>query len=129
MRKGKTIQRPTDVQRSSDTMSSRKGVTLLNVFTERVIRIIQGIPAGHVMTYGQVAAEAGNPRGARQVVRILHSMSAKHGLPWHRIINAKGEISFTTGEQREFLEAEGIQFKNGKVDLMTYRWFPPDAEE
>lgn len=110
-------------------MSSRKGVTLLNVFTERVIRIIQGIPAGHVMTYGQVAAAAGNPRGARQVVRILHSMSAKHGLPWHRIINAKGEISFTAGEQRELLEAEGILFKNEKVDLKVYRWSPPDAEE
>ncbi|MFJ7935316.1 MGMT family protein [Sporosarcina sp. NPDC096371] len=101
----------------------------MNVFTERVIRIIQGIPAGNVMTYGQVAAAAGSPRGARQVVRILHSMSEKYQLPWHRIINAKGEISFTGGDQRELLEMEGIYFKNGKVDLTTYRWFPPDAAE
>ena len=101
----------------------------MNSFTERVIRIIQEIPTGHVMTYGQVATAAGNRRGARQVVRILHSMSAKHRLPWHRIINAKGEISFTTGDQRELLEAEGIQFNNGKVDLTVYRWFPPDADE
>jgi methylated-DNA-protein-cysteine methyltransferase related protein len=101
----------------------------LNLFTERVIRIIQGIPAGYVMTYGQVAAAAGSPRGARQVVRVLHSMSEKHGLPWHRIINAQGEISFTAGEQRELLEAEGIRFKNGKVDLTVYRWFPLDTEE
>ncbi|HEX5563862.1 MAG TPA: MGMT family protein, partial [Sporosarcina sp.] len=62
-------------------------------FTERVVQIIRDIPAGKVMTYGQVAAAAGNPRGARQVVRVLHSMSAKYDLPWHRIVNAQGGIS------------------------------------
>jgi len=102
----------------------------MNLFTERAIRIIQGIPAGHVMTYGQVAAAAGSPRGARQVVRVLHSMSKKYELPWHRIINAQGEISLPTGDQRKLLEMEGIVFKeNGKVDLTLYRWFPLDAEE
>ena len=102
----------------------------MNAFTEHVIRIIQGIPNGHVMTYGQVAAAAGSPRGARQVVRILHSMSEKYKLPWHRIINAKGEISLTGGNQRELLEMEGVQFSStGKVDLTVYRWFPPDAEK
>lgn len=101
----------------------------MNVFTERAIRVIQGIPKGHVMTYGQIAAASGNPRGARQVVRILHSMSKKYGLPWHRIINVKGEISFTDGEQLELLEMEGILVKNNRVDLALYRWFPPDSEE
>lgn len=102
----------------------------MNLFTERVIRIIQGIPAGKVMTYGQVAATAGSPRGARQVVRVLHSMSKKYGLPWHRIINVQGEISLTDGDQRELLEMEGIIFKeNGKIDLTVYRWFPLDVEE
>ena len=82
------------------------------------------------MSYGQVAAAAGNPRGARQVVRVLHSMSEKYELPWHRIINAKGEISFTGNDQRGMLEAEGIVFKkNGKVDLSIYRWFPPHTHE
>ncbi|WP_186672753.1 MGMT family protein [Sporosarcina sp. BP05] len=102
----------------------------MNLFTERAIRIIQGIPAGHVMTYGQVAAAAGSPRGARQVVRLLHSMSKKYGLPWHRIINAQGEITFTNGDQRELLEMEGIIFKeNGKIDLTVYRWFPLNVEQ
>jgi len=102
----------------------------MNLFTERAVRIIQGIPAGHVMTYGQVAAAAGSPRGARQVVRVLHSMSKKYELPWHRIINAQGEISLPTDDQRKLLEMEGIVFKeNGKVDLTLYRWFPLDAEE
>lgn len=102
----------------------------MNLFTERVIQIITEIPSGYVMSYGQVAAAAGSPRGARQVVRVLHSMSEKYELPWHRIINAQGEISFTGGNQRELLEAEGIIFKaNGKVDFTKYRWFPVETWE
>ena len=102
-------------------------------FTERTVKIISEIPAGRVMTYGQVASAAGNPRGARQVARILHSMSAKHRLPWHRIINAQGGISTPSdreekgGLQRELLETEGVVFMdNGKVDLSVYRWFPEE---
>ncbi|MDW0116645.1 MGMT family protein [Sporosarcina thermotolerans] len=102
-------------------------------FTERAVKIIKEIPAGRVMTYGQVASAAGNPRGARQISRILHSMSAKYELPWHRIINAQGGISTPTdgeekgGLQRELLEGEGVEFmRNGKVDLTVYRWFPEE---
>lgn len=105
-------------------------------FTERVVGIILDIPVGRVMTYGQVARVAGNPRGARQVARILHSMSAKHELPWHRIINAQGGISTPSDReekgslQREMLEAEGVEFmENGKVDLQVYRWFPEEEFE
>jgi methylated-DNA-protein-cysteine methyltransferase related protein len=102
----------------------------MNEFTMRVVNIIQAIPPGYVMSYGQVAAAAGNPRGARQVVRILHSMSEKYELPWHRIINAKGEISFSGKDQRGMLEAEGVEFGlNGNIDLSKHRWFPLDAEE
>lgn len=62
-------------------------------FTQDVVTIIRAIPAGRVATYGQIARLAGNPRAARQVVRILHSMSQAERLPWHRVVNAKGEIS------------------------------------
>ncbi|XMB72909.1 MGMT family protein [Mycoplasmatota bacterium WC30] len=92
-------------------------------FTLQVIDIIKGIPKGKVMTYGQIAANAGNPWGSRQVSRILHSMSSSYGLPWHRVINSKGEISLK-GEgkfiQEELLFSEGIEVKNGKIDLNTY---------
>ncbi|WP_153731113.1 MGMT family protein [Sporosarcina obsidiansis] len=104
----------------------------MQTFTERVVSIIQQIPSGRIMTYGQVAAEAGNPRGARQVVRVLHSMSRKYDLPWHRIINAKGGISTPENAeekgrtQRELLTSEGVQFdEKGCVPLETYRWHPP----
>lgn len=104
-------------------------------FTKRVITIIQGIPPGHVMSYGQVAAAAGSPRGARQVVRILHSMSSKYDLPWHRIINAQGSISAPkeaqekASIQRKLLESEGVRFNiTEKVDFSIVRWFPEDFE-
>ncbi|MCA1066231.1 MGMT family protein [Rossellomorea sp. AcN35-11] len=98
-------------------------------FTERAVKIMQSIPPGQVMTYGQVAAVAGSPRAARQVVRILHAMSNKHRLPWHRVVNSKGEIGFRDEEQvmtqRLSLEAEGVQFLlNNRIDLDEYQYDP-----
>ncbi|GGM25663.1 methylated-DNA--[protein]-cysteine S-methyltransferase [Paraliobacillus quinghaiensis] len=90
-----------------------------------MIDIVQKIPAGKVMTYGQIAREAGNPRAARQVARLLHSLSDKYKLPWHRVINSKGEISLS-GErlesQKGLLEQEGVQFsRSNKINLTVYR--------
>jgi methylated-DNA-protein-cysteine methyltransferase-like protein len=95
-------------------------------FTQLAVGIIGSIPEGRVASYGQVAALAGNPRGARQVARILHSLSGKKGLPWHRVINAKGMISLN-GEggnlQKSLLEAEGVVFDEaGKVNLDLFQW-------
>ncbi|WP_214847970.1 MGMT family protein [Exiguobacterium sp. s193] len=90
-------------------------------FTQDVVALIRAIPAGRVATYGQIARLAGNPRAARQVVRILHSMSQAERLPWHRVVNAKGEISQGT-EQQLALEAEGIVFQSdGKLVLSDYQ--------
>lgn len=99
----------------------------MQAFTERAIEIIKNIPEGKVMTYGQIAAFAGSPRGARQVARLLHSMSSKYGLPWHRVVNAAGQIVISDEEsrfaQQAFLEEEGVEVKaSGKVDLRLYRF-------
>ncbi|ATF16560.1 cysteine methyltransferase [Brevibacillus brevis X23] len=103
-------------------------------FTQRALNIIAGIPAGHVMTYGQIAALAGSPRAARQIVRILHSMSKKHQLPWHRVINAQGKIglqdldSFTL--QKMVLESEGIVVSAaGEIELERYQFHPHVVDE
>lgn len=100
-------------------------------FTERILQIIKGIPPGKVMTYGQIATLAGSPRAARQVVRILHSMSQKHHLPWHRVINSKGQIGLSDDEsfnvQRLSLEMEGVEFSIGdRIDLERYQHHPAD---
>ena len=93
---------------------------------QKVIDIIQSIPAGKIMTYGQIANLAGNSRGARQVVRILHSMSHKYDLPWHRVVNTKGEIAIKDDEsqfvQVSLLKSEGIEVdKNDRINVEKYR--------
>lgn len=89
------------------------------IFTERVIQIISGIKSGSVMSYGEIARLAGNPRGARQVSRILHSMSKKYNLPWHRVVNKDYEISLRNKEsvlkQKELLEREGHYFEGNRI--------------
>lgn len=97
----------------------------LQPFTAEVISILKEIPPGRVVTYGQVARLAGSPRAARQVVRILHTMSEKHQLPWHRVVNSKGEIAVPNDEsrklQRMLLESEDVVFlSDGRVDLSVF---------
>ncbi|WP_320174305.1 MGMT family protein [Maridesulfovibrio sp.] len=99
------------------------------VFTEKAIEVIKAIPEGKVCSYGKVAALAGNPRAARQVVRILHSSGKKENLPWQRVVNREGRISLKKGQgyerQRELLEHEGVEFSlDGQIDLEIYLWVP-----
>jgi methylated-DNA-protein-cysteine methyltransferase-like protein len=104
----------------------------MTLFTEKVISIIQAIPEGKVMTYGQIANMAGSPRGARQVVRILHSMSKKYGLPWHRVINSKGEIRISNDEsfqmQTFLLQAEGVEISDHRYIRLEQYQFHSDAD-
>lgn len=103
-------------------------------FTERTIHIIQQIPTGKVMTYGQIAKYAGSPRGARQVVRVLHTMSEKHNLPWHRVVNRHGEVSIPDEEgkytQIALLKREGIKFNGAQqIPLDQYLHNPEVGKE
>ena len=97
---------------------------------ERVYRIVRRIPAGRVATYGQVAELAGLHGQARQVGYALHALQEESTVPWHRVLNAKGEISPRSGGdnhllQRLLLEKEKIQVGlNGRIDLDRYRWRP-----
>ena len=94
----------------------------------RIIQLIQSIPRGRVASYGQIAALAGDPRGARRVARLLHSSSDTRDLPWHRVINASGRISFPRGAgyelQRAMLESEGIVFTRDRVEWDRFGWKP-----
>lgn len=101
----------------------------MNPFTRRTIDIIHRIPYGKVTTYLVVATAAGNHTGARQVARILHSASDKYGLPWHRVVNQKREISPRASmshiTQRRLLEEEGVVFDlNGRIDFSRFLWLP-----
>jgi methylated-DNA-protein-cysteine methyltransferase related protein len=105
---------------------NRRGA-VKNLFQVRVLEIVQAIPRGHVLTYGQVAALADTPRAARQVGRILYASGRT--VPWQRVINYYGGLStykVGSGElQRALLEKEGLSFKpDGTIDLKKYQWRP-----
>jgi methylated-DNA-protein-cysteine methyltransferase-like protein len=98
----------------------------------RIIAAVKKIPRGRVCPYGVVAEVAGLPRRARLVGTVLRQTPASKGLPWFRVINASGRISFPQGSdsydrQRKHLEAEGVDFVGGRVDLDRYGW-PPRAK-
>jgi methylated-DNA-protein-cysteine methyltransferase-like protein len=93
--------------------------------TEDIIKAIRAVPKGKVSCYRDIALKAGLPNGARQAARVLHSMSRKHGLPWHRIIRADGSIALKSGlgkeEQIILLRKEGVEVTDsGWVNLEIY---------
>jgi methylated-DNA-protein-cysteine methyltransferase-like protein len=95
-----------------------------------VYRVVRRIPSGQVATYGQVAALAGMPGAARQVGWALSALHEDDDVPWHRVINAQGEISprgtrEAADLQRALLESEGVELnQRGRVDLTRYAWRP-----
>jgi methylated-DNA-protein-cysteine methyltransferase-like protein len=96
---------------------------------ERIWRTVARISPGQVATYGQVAREAGLGRRARMVGRALRSLPSGSEVPWHRVVNARGELSLPATspsgkEQRRRLEAEGVVFSGGRIDLERFRWQP-----
>jgi len=93
----------------------------------RIWAQVQKIPRGRVATYGQIAALAGFSKQPRLAGYALHNLPRGTKLPWHRVINAQGKISFPPGsaafrEQKRRLEADGVTFIRGRVDLERYRW-------
>ena len=100
---------------------------MTNKTYQRIYDVVRRIPRGRVSTYGQVAELAGLEGRARQVGYALHALPDGSGIPWHRVINARGEISARSGSdwgelQRYLLEAEGIEFdREGRVDLNRFR--------
>jgi methylated-DNA-protein-cysteine methyltransferase-like protein len=100
---------------------------------ERVWRTVRRIPQGRVATYGQVALVAGYPRQARLVGYALHHTPDDVAIPWHRVINARGAISFPKGSSRyemqlDRLLEEGVEFVHDRVDLDRYGWRPAGAQ-
>ncbi len=92
-------------------------------FFAAVYAAVRGIPEGRVMTYGQVAALLGVPRGARAVGWALRALGAARqpGVPWHRVVGRGGRISARDGagmaEQRRRLLREGIGFRGVRVAM------------
>ncbi|MEE2788029.1 MAG: MGMT family protein [Myxococcota bacterium] len=97
-------------------------------FYDRVYAMVRQVPAGRVAAYGDVATMLGSPRVARHVGWALAGLPPSEAdVPWHRIINSRGRISFKGQTvraelQRQRLESEGIIFSDaGVVDLKRFR--------
>ena len=93
----------------------------MNEFYEQVYAVVEKIPHGKVMSYGQIAFLAGKPRGAREVGRAMYR--CPEHLPWHRVIMADGTV--TGGDyaiiRKAMLESEGITFlPDGRVDMKLH---------
>lgn len=99
-----------------------------------ILSTIARIPAGRVSTYGQIAWIAGYPGRARLVGRVLGGMlDAGSTTPWHRVINACGQISLPAfsdahREQKRRLRAEGVVFENDRVSLRRFGWQAAGSE-
>lgn len=99
---------------------------------QKIYIVVRQIPVGKVATYGQIADLAGFYGKARLVGYALYQVDPTSDIPWQRVINAKGEVSYSTARegadyvQRNLLEQEGISFDaQGKIDLQQYRWQVP----
>jgi len=90
---------------------------------------LAAVPAGQVVSYGQLAELAGLGRAARWVGRTLSQLPDGSTLPWHRVVAAGGRLSLPLGspsgdEQRARLRSEGVQIMNNRVDIARHGWRP-----
>jgi methylated-DNA-protein-cysteine methyltransferase related protein len=99
---------------------------------QKIYQVVRLVPVGKVVTYGQVADLAGLSGKARLVGYALFRVAVGSDVPWQRVVNSRGEISYATSRegadylQKNLLKQEGIDFnKQGKIDLKKYRWQAP----
>ncbi len=98
---------------------------LTSTFFVRVHALVRRIPRGRVTTYGAIARALGVPRGARTVGWALRA--CPDDLPWHRVVNAQGAISWRPSGgshlQRARLQRERVRFtRRGRIDLERFGW-------
>ncbi len=105
----------------------------MSEFKDRVIKIVNLIPSGTVVSYGQVALYLGMPRAAREVGWVLNGLDVNFPIAWWRVVNNKGYLSikglaYTPEEQKQLLVQEGLKIdKDYTFDIEKYR-FKPDEK-
>lgn len=103
---------------------------MVSPLATQVYAFLRTVPAGKVVTYGQIATYLGNPHLARVVGNILHHNPDPDHTPCFRVVNSAGRLAPNFAidgpeEQQRRLEADGIEVKNLHVDLSRYQYQPP----
>jgi methylated-DNA-protein-cysteine methyltransferase-like protein len=93
----------------------------------KIYALVRRIPAGHVNSYGQIAAQVGT--SARVVGFAMAALPHGSDVPWHRVVNSKGQISHRNNSegamlQQRLLEAEGVIVSGNQFNLNQYLWLP-----
>lgn len=103
---------------------------------QQIYAVVRQIPVGKVATYGQVATLAGIPGHARQVGYALYRVALDDDIPWQRVVNAQGRISYSCRRQgsddlqHHLLATEGIAFNpSGQINLRQFGWQPDDQAD
>jgi methylated-DNA-protein-cysteine methyltransferase-like protein len=113
---------------ASRSSTKRSSAVDVDAHVQRVLATVDSIPRGRVATYGDVAREAGLPRRARFVGRVLRRLPAGSKLPWHRVVNASGTSSLkgaSAREQRRRLASEGVELPmRGRIESRHFVWRP-----
>ncbi len=97
---------------------------------DAILAVVESIPSGKVATYGQIATLANLPGRARLVGTTLKKLPPESGIPWHRVVNTKGQISFrgdgsSVCEQEMLLVSEGVPIDEcGRICLADHLWRP-----
>lgn len=105
----------------------------MSKFKSGVIKVVSMIPAGNVVSYGQVALYLGMPRAGRQVGWMLNQLGVGTQVPWWRVVNNKGRISikgsgYSANDQKELLIKEGVKVGNDfTFDINKYRFIPDES--
>ena len=102
---------------------SKQETNIMNPFFKQVYEIVEGIPFGKVVSYGEIARMLGRPRAAREVGWAMRC--CPEHLPWQRVVMADGTVAggVYADIRRALLESEGIKFlTDGRVDMDANRW-------
>lgn len=96
---------------------------------QRIWQALSTVPAGTVVSYGQLAALAGLPGRARWVGSLLGKLPGDSRLPWHRVVKSQGQIAFAPASsaarrQIERLREEGVVITGHRINMSRYRWQP-----
>jgi len=95
-------------------------------FQQSIVKAVSSVPAGHVVSYGQIAAYIGAPRAARQVGWAMGSIGGAPDFPWWRVVNRNGVITINNTQispqmQRELIEAEDVEVSDEmQIDMKRY---------